>query len=62
MDIYFGSKNENNDRRRDEFLNLSPVERVFSFLRMLEESKDLNKVSDVHPNYKKGNFILSKDV
>ncbi|MDZ7777403.1 MAG: hypothetical protein U5L09_18245 [Bacteroidales bacterium] len=33
MKVYFATKEENNQRRQEEFLKLSPVERLESFLR-----------------------------
>ena len=61
MEVFFASKEENNRRREEEFLKLSPDERLLSFLRMISASRT-SPLQDgfVHPNHKKGNFILSK--
>ncbi|MDZ7741799.1 MAG: hypothetical protein U5Q03_08645 [Bacteroidota bacterium] len=62
MEIFFGSKAENNKRREDEFLKLSPTERLIAFFKMIEETKSLSIQKDhEHPNDKKGNFVLLKD-
>ncbi|MCF8228679.1 MAG: hypothetical protein K9G58_01440 [Bacteroidales bacterium] len=62
MEIFFGSKEENNKRREEEFLKLSPAGRVIAFFKMIEETKPLSMQKDrEHPNDKKGNFVLRKD-
>jgi peptide subunit release factor 1 (eRF1) len=59
MEIFFGTKDEHNKRREEEFLRLSPDERIEAFFAMLHS--DFLKEKDgeyVHPNEKKGNFII----
>lgn len=61
MEIFFGTKEENNKRREDEFLNLSHSERLLSFLEMISFPSIIDpSKNNIHPNHKKGNFILSK--
>ncbi len=62
MEIFFGSKEENNKRREEEFLKLSPAERIIAFFKMIEETRPLSNQKDhKHPNDKKGNFVLRKN-
>lgn len=59
MKVYFATKEENNRRRQEEFLKLSPVERLESFLRDASLNAVLPQKEDVsHPNDKKGNFVI----
>ena len=61
MEIYFATKKENNKRREEEFLKLSPGERLLSFIDWICAPSPLPLPDDyVHPNDKKGNFILRK--
>ncbi len=61
MDVYFATKEENNKRREEEFLKLSPGERLLSFLRMISEYPLKTECKDgVHPNHLKGNFVIKK--
>ncbi len=52
--IFFGTKKENNTRRENEFLALSPFERLQLFFKMVEQANLSNE------NEKKGNLILYK--
>jgi|AntRauTorckE6833_2_1112554.scaffolds.fasta_scaffold01449_7 hypothetical protein len=59
MKVYFATKEENNQRRQEEFLKLSPVERLESFLRDSSINATLPQKEDIsHPNDKKGNFVI----
>ncbi len=59
MEIFFGTKEENNSRRQEEFLKLTPAERIESFLRDAEVFASLpEKQRKPHPNDKKGNFVI----
>ncbi|MCF8233195.1 MAG: hypothetical protein K9G67_04520 [Bacteroidales bacterium] len=59
MEIYYGTKEENNKRREEEFLRLPGAERVLVALRMIEESAFLSDLKNkAHPNDSKGNFVL----
>lgn len=59
MKIYFATKEENNRRRQEEFLKLTPVERLESFLRDASINAALpQKEGNSHPNDKKGNFLI----
>ena len=56
-EIYFGTKEEHNERRRQRFMALSPAERVREFLR----SFDSPAHGSPHPREKnKGNFVIRK--
>lgn len=59
MELSFASKEENNKRREEEFLKLSPVERIMDFIDRLSKPSIL-PVKEVsrHKNDAKGNFIL----
>ena len=59
--LYFGTKKENNSRREQEFLALSPSERFYQFLKSFD-SDFFSKIVD--PNElgeNKGNFCIYKD-
>jgi len=56
-EIYFGTKEENNQRRLEEALARSPHERFLFFLKLSEEIIRLSPERP-HPNDKKNNFIV----
>lgn len=59
MKIYFATKEENNRRRQEEFLKLTPAERLESFLRDASINAALpQEEGNSHPNDKKGNFVI----
>ncbi len=61
MEVFFGSKEENNERREEEFLKLSPEERLMAFIDMICAPPAAPLPDDyVHPNDAKGNFVLRK--
>ncbi len=61
MEIFFATKEENNKRRENDFLKLSPADRLASFIDMVCTPSPFPLPDDyVHPNDKKGNFILRK--
>jgi hypothetical protein len=55
--IFFGSKEENNDRRLNEALSRTPHERFLFFLKMVDEMAFF-KTKEPHPNRSKNNFII----
>jgi hypothetical protein len=55
MEIYFGTKEENNARRQEEFLNLPPAERVMAFIRL---SQAMAAFPTQTPK-DKGNFVIT---
>lgn len=57
MELIFATKEENNQRREDEFLALSYAERLEWFFAMLDEIEFIGE-DKTHPNEAKGNFIL----
>lgn len=57
MELTFATKEENNQRREQEFLALSYAERLEWFFRMLDEIEFVGE-DKTHPNEAKGNFIL----
>ncbi|KOS06153.1 hypothetical protein AM493_08990 [Flavobacterium akiainvivens] len=57
MEIYFGTKEENNARRQEEFLKLHPAERVMAFIRL---SQAMAAFPTHAPKQDKGNFVLTK--
>jgi len=62
MEIYFASKEENNQRRQEEFLALSPGERLEAFLEMISKPSIFTFPADY--KYHKGeenNFVITKD-
>ncbi len=61
MEIFFASKDENNKRREEEFLELSPGERLIAFIEMICAPPVTPLPDDyVHPNDAKGNFVIRK--
>jgi len=62
MEIYYGTKEENNKRREDEFLNMSPDDRLINFIKRLSSLRSIPPSKNaVHPNHLKGNFVISKN-
>lgn len=57
MELIFATKEENNERREQEFLALSYAERLEWFFTMLDENEWVGTGKE-HPNDKKGNFVL----
>ena len=57
MEISFGTKEENNKRRQEEFLKLSPGERVWSFLKL---STQMLAFPSNASKPDKGNFVLER--
>lgn len=59
MELYIGTKEENNKRREEDFLKLPPEERLIAFINMVSRPP-LHPRPDSyeHPNDKKNNFIL----
>lgn len=57
MEISFGTKEENNKRRQEEFLKLHPADRVWSFLKL---STQMLAFPTNAPKEDKGNFILER--
>lgn len=61
MEIFFASKEENNSRREEDFLKLSPEERLISFIEMVCVPSPFPLPDNyIHPNDEKCNFILRK--
>jgi len=61
MKIYFANKEENNKRRKGEFLKLSPEERLYVFIDMICAPPLIPLPDDyTHPNDSKGNFVIRK--
>jgi hypothetical protein len=61
MELIFATKEENNKRREEEFLKLSPGERLLAFIDMVCTPPPLPLPNDYkHPNDIKGNFIIRK--
>ena len=59
MEVYFNTKEENNRRREEEFLKLSPGERLLAFIEMVSAPRSTPLPDDyVHPNDAKGNFVI----
>ncbi|HRN42184.1 MAG TPA: hypothetical protein PK649_08945 [Vicingus sp.] len=54
MKITYTTKDESNKVQQTEFLALSPVERLYRFLMLMEKSKWLNH----HKEVKKNNFEI----
>ncbi|MBE7442676.1 MAG: hypothetical protein HS119_09515 [Flavobacteriales bacterium] len=54
MKITYTTKDESNKVQQAEFLALSPVERLYRFLMLMEKSKWLNH----HKEVKKNNFEI----
>ncbi|MCF8367075.1 MAG: hypothetical protein K9H16_14895 [Bacteroidales bacterium] len=61
MEIFYGTKETNNKRREEEFLKLTPGERLIAFIEMVTAPSVL-PLSDnyEHPNDKKNNFVIRK--
>jgi hypothetical protein len=59
--IHFASKAENNRRREQEFLALSPAERFQSFLRSFDSDLFSQFVDPKELGENKGNFCIYKD-
>jgi hypothetical protein len=60
MQIYFATKEENNLRREEDFLKLSPGERLMSFIEMVCTHSNLPFHNYyVHQNDKKGNYEIN---
>jgi len=59
MKVKFTTKEESNKLREEEFLKLSPSDRVRYFLKMMTAYQNMQiKGRAVHPNHEKGNFIV----
>ena len=56
-ELIFDTKENNNRRRQEEFLKLSPTERVQVFLKMVGE---FAKFGTKQKPQDKGNFVLTK--
>ena len=62
MEIFFGTKEENNKRREDDFLKLSPGERLIAIIEMISAQPELPSPRNaVHPNSHKNNFVIYKN-
>lgn len=55
--IFFGTKEENNNRRLSENLSRTPHERLLNFLNLCEEMQFFYK-EQPHPNDAKNNFVV----
>ncbi len=55
MEVIFSNKENNNKRREEHFLKLSPSERVLNFIKRLDEMTILKTKS-----FKKDNFVVWK--
>ncbi len=55
--IFFDTKENNNRRREAEFLRLSPDQRFWTFVRMVDEFAIFQTKK---PSIYKGNFVLEK--
>jgi len=61
MEIFYGTKEANNMRREEEFLNLTPGERLIAFIEMICAPRTLPLPDNYeHPNDKKNNFVIRK--
>jgi hypothetical protein len=56
MDIRFQSKEESNKQQIDDFLKLSKIQRLYSFLRMMEQIQKFPIKNKQQKN--KDNFII----
>ena len=56
-EIFFGTKEENNERRLKEALLRTPDERLIYFLKLCEEMQFF-QTDQPHPNDAKHNFVL----
>jgi len=62
MEIIFATKEENNKRREDDFLKLSPGERLIAFIEMISAQPELSSPRNAeHPNSQKNNFVIYKN-
>jgi len=62
MEIFFASKEENNKRRQEEFLDLTPGERLEAFLEMISKPSIFTLPANYkHPNDEINNFVITKD-
>ena len=57
--LIFDTKENNNQRREDEFLALTPHERFIAFLRMVQAHAKLHPMKE-NPNRQKNNFVVEK--
>lgn len=55
--LHFGTKEEHNRRREEEFLALAPSERVSLFIKMVAQVHLLPTRTEVED---KGNFVLTR--
>ncbi len=60
MKVYFATKDENNKRREEDFLKLSPGERLIAFIEMISSIQIIPSQDDEHPNHRKNNFVIRK--
>nr|WP_315223529.1 hypothetical protein [uncultured Flavobacterium sp.] len=59
MEIRFQTKQESNKRQQEDFLKLSKVERIYSFLRLMERVNQFPVKNKVNKN--KDNFLIVID-
>ncbi len=63
MELIFATKEENNKRREEAFIALTPVQRLELFLKMLNNFQVLPREKGLeHRNSSKGNFIITQNV
>ncbi len=55
MEIRFQSKEESNKKQEEAFLKLTPIERIYSFLNLMEL---VNRFPTKTKQEKKGNFVI----
>jgi len=55
MEITFTTKEESNKKRQEEFLKLSPIERIYSFLELVVR---VNKFPTKYKKEKNNNFVI----
>jgi hypothetical protein len=55
--LHFGIKEENNQRREEEFLALTPSERVSLFIKMVAQVHLLPSIAEKED---KGNFVIAR--
>ena len=56
MEIRFQTKEESNRQQQEDFLKLSKVERIYSFLRLMERVNQFPVKNKVYKN--KDNFLI----
>jgi hypothetical protein len=56
MEILFQTKEESNKQQQEDFLKLSKVERIYSFLRLMERVSQFPVKNKVNKN--KDNFLI----